>query len=143
MQAVMAPLSYLVNIAVVRDRFENFRFGSQQFDMPVHNIVDRTMLQQQPADTSNAGRTSSGGGKQISGGAIAAIVVCSVVALVGIMVVAFLVHREKRGRPVFSPLLDAGGTRSTEFSNMQQGRPEKYSAPPPSVLISAHVGTSV
>ncbi len=28
-QVIMAPLSYLVNVAVLRDRFENFEFGHQ------------------------------------------------------------------------------------------------------------------
>eukprot|EP00877_Chromochloris_zofingiensis_P012495 jgi/Chrzof1/749/Cz01g27080.t1 len=93
-QAVFMPLSYMVNVAIVNKRYENFQFGAQQWDLPLHKLVDSQLLRQgapKPA---------------IGAGAIAAIVICGTLALLAVAGVVFLVVRERRGRPVFQPLID-------------------------------------
>jgi hypothetical protein len=91
-QAVAAPLSYLVNVAVVSDRFENFVFGQQKYDMQLHKLVDKQLVGSRP-----------GGAAALSTGAVAGIVVAVVVAVIAVGVIALLVVRERRGRPVFAP----------------------------------------
>lgn len=95
-QVVFVPISFLVNVAVVSDRYENFGFGAQQWELPVHTMVDRELLAQQQKPG-------------LSAGAIAAIVVCSVLCVLMLAALALLVWRERRGRPVFMPLLDEAG----------------------------------
>jgi hypothetical protein len=93
-QSILAPLSHLVNVAVVRDRFENFVFGQQQYDMQLHRLLDRQLL----------GSAAAGAGTaRISGAAMAGIVASVVVALLAMVCVAVLVLRERRGKPVFGP----------------------------------------
>lgn len=120
-QAIIAPISYLVNVAVVNDRFDNFAFGYQQHDMLLHKLVDRRLLNAAAAregavSLAGGAAAPAGGSSSISDGAIAAIVVCSVVAAVGLAFIAYMVVRERKGRPLFSRLLETGTTSSSEMS---------------------------
>lgn len=117
-QAIIIPISYVVNVAVVNDRFENFVFGNQQHDMLLHKLVDRQLLSGSTGLlASNAsvpdGIAAPAAGNSISDGAIAAIVVCSVVAALGLAFIVYMVVREKKGRPLFSRLLETGATSSS------------------------------
>lgn len=96
------PLTYKVNTAVVREGVEGFQFGDQEFDIPVRQL---SLAGQASASAQGAG--ASGG---LNPGAIAGIAVACVVAVVAVAGVAFLVVREKRGKPVFAPLLPQGST---------------------------------
>lgn len=124
-QAILAPLSYLVNVAVVRDRFENFVFGYQQYDMQLHKLVDRELL----GAAANANVATS---PQLSKGAIAAIVVCSIAAATAIAFVAFLVHRERSGKPMFSRLIE-----ESHRENAKGGFGMSHSAGEPDVVTKA------
>ncbi len=107
-QAVASPLSYLVNVAVVSDRFENFVFGQQKYDMQLHKLVDKQLVGSRP-----------GGAAALSTGAVAGIAVAVVVAVVAIGLVALLVVRERRGKPVFAPYvpMDESPTNGEVASN--------------------------
>ena len=96
------PLTYKVNTAVVRKGIEGFEFGKQEFDIPVRQL----RLPGQAAAVDTQGTAASG----LNTGAIIGIVVAVVVASVAVAVAAFLVVREKRGKPVFAPLLPEGTT---------------------------------
>eukprot|EP00877_Chromochloris_zofingiensis_P014775 jgi/Chrzof1/9551/Cz04g07170.t1 len=95
------PLSYMVSVAIVNQRFENFQFGAQQWDVRVHKLVDSQLL----------GMASSK--PAIGAGAIAAIVICGTLALLAGVV--FLVVRERKGSPLFQPLIDKTETTSKDL----------------------------
>lgn len=116
-QAVAAPLSYLVNVAVVSDRFENFVFGQQKYDMQLHKLVDKQLVGSRP-----------GGATTLSAGALAGVVVAVVVAVVAMGVIALLVVRERRGKPVFAPYVpmdegpaNGGAGKTASIKDVQMG----------------------
>ncbi len=105
-QAMFVPLSYFINVAIINNRYKNFAFGGQQWDLPLYRIVDSQML-------GAAARSQP----KLSSGAIAAVTICGAIALLGLSAVAVLVVRERRGRPVFTPFeeepLRSGSSRSS------------------------------
>jgi hypothetical protein len=109
-QAVAAPISYLVNVAVVSDRFENFVFGQQKYDMQLHKLVDKQLV-------SSSG---SSGPAALSPGATVGVAVAVVVAAAAIVGILVLVVREKRGKPVFAPYIKYEDQANGE-AGMQQG----------------------
>lgn len=107
-QAIYLPLSFMTNPAVYGSRLAGFEFGSQQFDIPVQQLRVAGGLRE--AEAAAAGGDSQGG--TLSAGAIAGIAVASVVALAAAAFGAFLVVHERRGQPVFAPLLPPESERS-------------------------------
>ena len=111
-QAVFLPISYLVNVAIFDERYKNFAFGAQQYDLPVHRLIDSERVLQETAAVAASAKAAAGaahggsGGSGLSGGAVAGIVISlAVVAAVAVAAVAVLVLREKKGNPIFTPLL--------------------------------------
>ncbi|KAG7671861.1 putative Nickel-binding periplasmic protein [Nannochloris sp. 'desiccata'] len=95
-QAIYLPISYLANTAVINRRLDGFEFGKSQFDIPAHKL----RLAGQMSATNNENNSSG-----LSGGAIAGIAIASCLALAALVALAVLIAREKRGSPVFAPLL--------------------------------------
>jgi hypothetical protein len=115
-QAVFLPISYLVNVAIYDEiRYKNFAFGAQQYDVPVYRMIDSEKLELESAALASAGGANAAaksghgggvGGSGLSAGAVAGIVVSlAVVAAVAVAAVVVLVAREKKGNPIFTPLL--------------------------------------
>jgi hypothetical protein len=109
-QAIYLPLTYMTNTAVMNRRLENFKFGAQQFDIPVAQLrlAGTTPIAQ--ATTVNDG--DSTGGNNLSAGIIAGIAIACGVAVMTLVALALLIFREKRGNPVFAPLLPTDQDRS-------------------------------
>jgi hypothetical protein len=120
LQAVFGPISSLVNVAIVNQRYQSFTFGTQQFDVPLHQIVDTEAL-------GSAGGGS--GSRALPGGAIAGIVIASLVAVAGVAFAAFLVARERRGSPLFVPLMSEEGVSAemaVSGSGSGDGKPVSF-----------------
>jgi hypothetical protein len=100
-------LVYQVNIAALDHRYENFEFGQQQHDWPIHMIVDKRKLDAERSALASSPRSTGGGARSsasgLSTGAKAGIAVCAVVLAACIALLAFMAMREKAGRPVFAP----------------------------------------
>lgn len=98
-QAIYLPLSLHSKVAVVNRRVDGFKFGEQQFDIPVRQL--RIRLDPQAAQTFDSAGSDGG----LSGGVIAGIVIACVVAVAAIVAIGILIAREKKGRPMFAPLI--------------------------------------
>lgn len=92
--AIYAPVSSVVNLAIVSKGIVGFRMGVQQFDLAIA-LRSVSLVGTTPTGTSIPKDQS---------GVIAASVLAPVVALMALGVL-YMVRRERAGKPLFTPLL--------------------------------------
>ena len=106
-EAVFLPLTAKKNIAVLADRVSGFEFGSGEFDIPLAQLCARAACSLPLPNFKVTQRTDrclrfhrypTPPPKQagLDGGAIAGIVVASVVAFLFLLFAAWLIFREKK-----------------------------------------------
>ena len=94
--AIYAPVSSVANLAIVSKGIAGFRMGVQQFDLALAL-----------RGVSVVGTTPSGTPSAIDqNGVIAASVLAPIAALMALSVL-YMVRRERAGKPLFTPLLQA------------------------------------
>ena len=109
-QALYLPLTAKRNIAVTNTRVSGFRFGAMEYDIPI------AALYPTPAEYPSSSVT-------FSGGAIAGIVIGTIVGSVLFGFTLFLIYREKRGDPVFLSLTEPMlGARKANLQDVAASR---------------------
>jgi nickel transport system substrate-binding protein len=108
--SVYAPISYTRNYVVAQPNVLDLKLGHQQFDFPLTSLYCEAFP---PTDVQRAGTTgasttapTSPAASGIGTAATAAIIVVSLLLAMCLALGAFLVIRERQGRPVFKPLLE-------------------------------------
>lgn len=120
--SVYAPLSYTRNFVATQSAVKNLLPGFQQFDFPLDAMYceqfppgSRTPTPTTPTTMTMTTVPVPAPRDGLSSGTVAAIVVVAIFALLCIIIVAALIHRERVGRPIFKPLVET--TVSSELSN--------------------------